>query len=114
MKQTKDSKRIFTDEKFANPGKDYRGLPFWAWNAKMEQGKMTKEIDTFKEMGFGGFVDHARNGLQDRYMGESFLNAVAHSVEEAKEKNLNVWLYDEDRWPSGCSGGYVNVNRCHR
>ena len=115
MKDTiNNSKRIFNDEKFANPGKEYRGLPFWAWNAKMEPQKMTKEVDTFKEMGFGGIVDHARNGLQDRYMGESFLNAVAHSVEEAKEKNLDVWLYDEDRWPSGCSGGYVTENRCHR
>ena len=32
-------KHTFTDEKFENPGKEYRGLPFWAWNAKMEAGK---------------------------------------------------------------------------
>ena len=33
---------------------------------------------------------------------------VGTAVQEAKEKGLEVWIYDEDKWPSGCAGGLVS------
>lgn len=101
----------FDENKFKNPQKEYRGLPFWAWNTFITEEKVEKQIKDFKAMGLGGFVIHVRHGLMDEYMGKDFFDRVFNSIEEAKKHELLVWLYDEDRWPSGCAGGMVTKNR---
>ena len=92
----------------------YRGLPFWAWNTVLDSDRIRSQVDDFAEMGFGGFVIHSRNGLAAEYLGEEYLEAVRLAVACAKEKGMKVWIYDEDRWPSGCAGGRVTVERRFR
>lgn len=91
-----------------------RGMPFWAWNTVLDADKIREQIATFAEMGFGGFVIHSRNGLCTPYLGKTYLEMVRLAVECAKQHGMKVWLYDEDRWPSGCAGGYVTVERRFR
>ncbi len=43
-----------------NPSSEYRGCPLWAWNSKLEKEQLRRQIDTFKEMGLGGFHMHVR------------------------------------------------------
>ncbi|WP_028552194.1 glycosyl hydrolase [Paenibacillus sp. UNC451MF] len=93
------------DVLFQDPSAKYRGAPFWSWNCELDQEKLLKQVDYFKEMGMGGFHIHARIGLDTPYLGEQFMDAVKLSVEKAKQENLLVYLYDEDRWPSGFAGG---------
>ena len=104
----------FDENKFKNPQKEYRGLPFWAWNTSVTKDKVEKQIGDFKDMGLGGFVIHVRHGLMDEYMGKDFFDRVARSVDEAKKRDLLVWLYDEDRWPSGAAGGLVTKDEEYR
>ena len=52
-------------------------------------------------MGFGGFHIHSRIGLKDEYLGKKFLEAVKHCHSYACEKGMQVYLYDEEEWPSG-------------
>lgn len=104
----------FNDTLFENPGKEYRGIPFWAWNCKLRPEVLLEQIDAFCEMGFGGFDIHSRKGLDVDYLGPGFMDCVKTCVNKAIEKNMNVWLYDEDRWPSGCAGGIVTADRRYR
>ena len=99
---------------FYTPSKEFRGLPFWAWNTEITSQKITKQIEVFKQMGFGGFVIHVRHGLRDEYMGQNFFERITQAIEEAKKHDLTVWLYDEDRWPSGCAGGLVTKEKRYR
>lgn len=94
-------------ELFKNPTAEYRSTPFWAWNSKLDKKELLRQIDVFKQMGFGGFHMHVRQGLETEYMSEEFLSAVRACVEKAKDENMLAWLYDEDRWPSGVAGGKV-------
>ena len=96
---------------FKNPTSDYRATPFWAWNCELERDELCRQIDIFKEMGYGGYHMHARAGLSDRYLGDKFMNLVKACVEHGKEKGMLSWLYDEDRCPSGFAGGLVTENR---
>ena len=96
---------------FKDPPKEFRGLPFWAWNTDITYEKIKKQVAVFKEMGLGGFVIHVRHGLRNEYMGETFLTRVKETVDEAKKNDLTVWLYDEDRWPSGSAGGIVTLDK---
>lgn len=51
----------------------------------------------------GGFFIHSREGLETPYLSEDWMKQVDVAVREAKEKDMEVWIYDEDKWPSGCA-----------
>ncbi|MBO5842216.1 MAG: hypothetical protein J6R46_04385, partial [Clostridia bacterium] len=73
-----------------------------------------RQIDIFKEMGYGGYHMHVRSGLSTPYMGEEFIELIRACIEHGKEKEMLSWLYDEDRWPSGFAGGLVTKDPQYR
>ncbi len=95
------------EEEFRDPPAEFRSLPFWAWNAKLDDEEIASQIRGMKRQGMGGFFMHSRDGLETPYMGEEWVSAVRAAVRTAEEEGLAAWLYDEDRWPSGSSGGKV-------
>lgn len=104
---------MLADALFEMPGNEYRGAPFWAWNGPLDSKVLDEQIDVFERMGMGGFHMHVRTGLDVPYMGEAFLDFVAHCVKRAKDKGMRAYLYDEDRWPSGVAGGMVTSDRAY-
>ncbi len=104
------------DELFRSPTAEYRATPFWAWNTSPDREEMTRQIEAFRSMGFGGFHMHVRSGMDREYLGEEFFACIRHCIGEARARNMLAWLYDEDRWPSGAVGGTLTkdpVNRQH-
>lgn len=101
-------------ELFECPTKEYRAAPFWAWNCKLDQEQIRRQVPFFQEMGMGGFHIHSRVGLDTPYLGKAFFEDVHAANEEAKKNDLLTWLYDEDRWPSGTCGGEVTKNKDYR
>jgi hypothetical protein len=92
-----------------NPPIEYRSLPFWAWNDKLDTSLLKHEIDEFKKAGVGGYFMHARGGLQTEYLSEEWMEAVRTCIEENKKNGMNSWIYDEVGWPSGFAGGIVTA-----
>lgn len=93
--------------KMENPGREFRGAPFWAWNSKLEPEELRTQIRNMKRMGLGGFFMHSRVGLNTEYLGDEWFECVRACIDEARKLGMNAWLYDEDRWPSGAGGGLV-------
>lgn len=114
MLYIKNQEKNLDQELFRKPTSEYRGAPFWAWNASLEQEELKEQIEIFREMGFGGFHMHVRQGLETPYLSEEFLDAVECCVGKAKEEKMLAWLYDEDRWPSGYAGGFVTKHKKYR
>ncbi|MBE3577599.1 MAG: hypothetical protein IMX00_07890 [Limnochordales bacterium] len=92
---------------FLSPGKEYRPAPFWSWNGRLTPERVKQQIELLHEQGFGGFFMHSRVGLISPYLGDEWMSAVAASVEAARKLDMEAWLYDEDKWPSGFAGGIV-------
>jgi hypothetical protein len=101
-------------KEFANPGVEYRGKPFWAWNGKLEPEELRRQIRIMRDMGLGGFFMHSRVGLATPYLAPEWFRCVDACVDEAKKLGMEAWMYDEDRWPSGAAGGLVTRNPKHR
>jgi len=101
-------------ESFTNPGNEFRGAPFWAWNGKLEPQELRRQIQVMHRMGLGGFFMHSRVGLDTPYLSKEWFDCVNACVDEAKKLKMNAWLYDEDRWPSGAAGGLVTKNPKYR
>lgn len=103
-----------SQEDFQNPGSEYRGAPFWAWNGKLDRQTLLDQIDVFRQMGFGGFHMHVRTGMDTPYLSDEFMDMIQACNQKAKELHMLSWLYDEDRWPSGAAGGLVTADLHYR
>lgn len=82
---------------FKNPGKEYRGKPFWAWNGKLEKDELLLLLHNFQEMGMGGAFFHSRTGLVTDYLGDEWFSCVNACADECEKLGMEAWLYDEDR-----------------
>lgn len=114
MLYKKNSAPALTEELFQNPTAEFRGAPFWAWNTKLKDEALLKQIEIFKQMGIGGFHMHVRSGMATEYLSEEFMRLISLCNEKAKKEDMLCWLYDEDRWPSGAAGGIVTKNYRYR
>ncbi len=114
MLYTKKNEKELSKELFKNPTSEYRGAPFWAWNCKLEKDELLRQIEIFKEMGFGGYHMHVRTGMATEYLSDEFLELIKTCVEKGKQEGMYSYLYDEDRWPSGAAGGFVTKNKENR
>jgi hypothetical protein len=95
------------EKEFIEPSSAFRAKPFWAWNGKLEEPELRRQIRIFQAMGFGGFFMHSRVGLQTPYLSKEWFDLVKSCIDEAEKTKTQAWLYDEDRWPSGSAGGLV-------
>ena len=101
-------------ELFLSPTSPYRGKPFWAWNGPLEAEELRRQIRVFRDMGLGGGFMHSRVGLATPYLSEEWFDLIRVCADEARKNDMEAWLYDEDRWPSGAAGGLVTKDPEYR
>lgn len=98
-------------EQFVNPLPEYRPQPFWFLNHDFKEEELEWQLEEMKKQGIGGVVLHSRHGKTAEYMSREYLDTLAFCVDECKKRDMIVWLYDEDNWPSGTFGG--KLTRAH-
>ena len=86
---------------------DYRPMPFWFWNHRLEKEEVELQVRLMAEAGCGGFFIHPRAGLKTPYLSEAWFEAVGWAIDAAEKHGIKAWLYDEDPFPSGAVGGQV-------
>ncbi len=101
-------------ERFAKPGVEFRGKPFWSWNGELEKDELIRQVGILGQMGMGGFFMHSRAGLITEYLGDEWFDLINAVADAGEAMGLEAWLYDEDRWPSGSAGGKVTVDPQYR
>ena len=94
-------------ELFADPPAGYRSAPLWVWNDDVTRQQIDEQMEDFKDKGIGGVFIHPRPGLVTPYLSEQWFDLVKHTVDKGKEIGMDVWLYDENSYPSGFAGGHV-------
>ncbi len=102
----RDDFTYFMDQ-FASPDKEYGSTPFFVWNTKVTRSDIDSMLVSFKKNAFGGVFIHARAGLITEYLSEEWYELCEYTVKKGKELDLNIWLYDENSYPSGFAGGHV-------
>lgn len=89
---------------------DYRPIPFWSWNAQLDEETLKEQIRWMKDVGMGGFFMHARAGLKTPYLSEEWMKCVDVCCKEAEKLGMKAWAYDENGFPSGFVGGKLLEN----
>lgn len=90
-----------------DPDKSFRSAPLWVWNTDVTTEDIDRMLGELKEQGFGGAFVHPRPGLITEYLSDEWFRLFKYSVEKGKELGLDIWIYDENSYPSGFAGGHV-------
>ncbi|HEY0666735.1 MAG TPA: glycosyl hydrolase [Sphingobacteriaceae bacterium] len=92
---------------FMSPDKEYGSAPLWVWHTKVTKTIIDSMMHEFKENAFGGVMVHPRPGLINEYLSQEWYDLFKYTVQKGKELGLNVWIYDENSYPTGFAGGHV-------
>ena len=104
--------RFYVGGIMANRFKSYEPIPFWFLNDDFDPKEVILQLDTMQEIGVEALFLHVLDGnVYEGYGTELFFNNVRFIVEKAEERNIKVWLYDEDSYPSGNLGGKIVIDR---
>ena len=94
-------------KQFKNPSNQYRGMLFSFWNGDVKEDELREQIRVSKKMGFAGFQMFVATGQKTAYLSDEWFDIIEACCDEAKKNDMDFWLSDEDRWPSGAAGGIV-------
>ena len=94
-------------KEFVSPAKEYGTAPLWPWNTTVTREHIDRNMTDFKDKGFGGVFVHPRPGLVTDYISDEWYDLFRYAVDKGKQLGMNVWIYDENSYPSGFAGGHV-------
>jgi alpha-L-rhamnosidase len=92
---------------FREPPREYTTAPFFVWNSEITSEEIDKDLISFKNAGSSQVIIHPRPGLITEYLSENWFELYQHAVEKGKELGMDIWIYDENSYPSGFAGGHV-------
>ncbi len=92
---------------FEVPPNEFRTVPFWVWNCEITEEIIDEQLEDMKKHGMGGVFVHPRYGLITEYASDEWYRLVEYAMKKAKTIDMDLWLYDENSFPSGFAGGLV-------
>ena len=92
---------------FSEPPAEYTTAPFFVWDGDITSEEIDKDLVSFKNAGSSQVIIHPRPGLINEYLSVNWFDLYKHAVEKGKELGMNIWIYDENSYPSGFAGGHV-------
>lgn len=70
--------------------RNYRPLPFWSWNEKLNTEETVRQVRLMHKAGLGGFFMHARGGLTTEYLGEEWFENIDAATAEAEALGMEA------------------------
>jgi len=92
---------------FADPPREYSSGPLWVWNDMLSEEQIRGTIRDLAGQNVKQVFVHPRPGLMTPYLSADWFRLWKVALEEAKRLDMNVWIYDENSYPSGFAGGLV-------
>jgi hypothetical protein len=98
-------------QNFRNPPPEYGMILWWGWDGPVTDTVIMRDLDRIKAMGFRGVMIEAGYGMTAKYLSPEWFTLTAKAVNEAKIRDMKVWIEDEGKYPSGFAGGKFSSER---
>jgi hypothetical protein len=92
---------------FAKPPREYSTSPFWVWNDMLSDELITSTLRDLAGQKIRQLFIHPRPGLMTPYLSDEWFRLWKLALQEAQRLDMNLWIYDENSYPSGFAGGLV-------
>ncbi len=88
-----------------NPPSEYGPEPYYGLNGAVDQTVIERDLDTMKSLGYRAVTVQAGFGMPFAYLSSEYFKFFRMFVEEAKKRDMRVWIVDDSGYPSGFAGG---------
>jgi hypothetical protein len=88
-----------------NPPSEYGPEPYFGINGPVTIESLAHDLDTMKSLGFHAVTAQAGGGMSAPYLTPAYFAFFKQFVEEARKRDMNVWIVDDIGYPSGFAGG---------
>jgi hypothetical protein len=82
-------------------------MPFWMLNDASTVEQKIQYMRICRSAGIEALIMHSRLGNLIPYASKEWFEMIAALVDEGSRIDMDMWLYDEDPYPSGAAGGWV-------
>jgi hypothetical protein len=86
---------------FANPPREYSSAPLWVWNDMLTEEQIISTMRDLAGQKVKQVFVHPRPGLMTPYLSDDWFRLWKVALKEAERLDMNVWIYDENSYPSG-------------
>ncbi|MFT4113809.1 glycosyl hydrolase [Silvibacterium sp.] len=91
------------------PPPEYGPEPYYGLNGPATIETVRHDLDTMVQLGFRAVTVQWGRGSDRAYLSPEHLAFFKQFVEEAKQRNLRVWIVDDAGYPSGFAGGKISA-----
>jgi len=92
---------------FADPPCEYASAPLWTWNDMLTEEQIRGTLRDLAGQKVKQAFVHPRPGLMTPYLSDDWFRLWKVALDEAQRLDMNIWIYDENSYPSGFAGGLV-------
>jgi hypothetical protein len=92
-------------DRWATPPPEYGPEPYYGLNGAVDETVIRRDLDTMKSLGYQAVTVQAGYGMPFAYLSPDYFKFFRAFVEEAKRRNMRVWIVDDAGYPSGFAGG---------
>ncbi|MHB8952665.1 MAG: glycosyl hydrolase [Pirellulaceae bacterium] len=92
---------------FTAPPREFATAPLWVWNDMLTEDQIRGTMRDLAGQKVMQVFVHPRPGLMTPYLSDEWFRLWKIALDEAEQLDMNVWIYDENSYPSGFAGGHV-------
>jgi hypothetical protein len=92
---------------FEDPPREFSSAPLWVWNDQLTEAQVADSLRDLARQNVKQAFVHPRPGLMTPYLSPDWFRLWKVALREAERLDMNLWIYDENSYPSGFAGGLV-------
>jgi alpha-L-rhamnosidase len=89
-----------------SPPPEYGPEPYYGFGGAMDESVISHDLDSMKAMGYPAItVQAGGRDMSQPYLSEAYFKLFRVLVDEAKKRDMRIWIVDDAGYPSGFAGG---------
>ena len=89
------------------PPPEYGPEPYFGLNGAVTIESLAHDLDTAKGLGFHAVTPQAGGGMTTAYLTPEYFAFFKQFAEEAKKRDMKIWIVDDIGYPGGFAGGLM-------
>ncbi|HXU47815.1 MAG TPA: glycosyl hydrolase, partial [Candidatus Binatia bacterium] len=94
-----------------SPQPEYGPEPYFGLNGPVSIAEVDRDLDTLHGLGFQAVTVQAGFGTPFAYLSPQYFDFFRQFVQEAKKRDMRVWIVDDAGYPSGFAGGKFSTEK---
>ena len=94
-----------------SPPPEYGPEPYYGLNGPVSIPQVQRDLDTLHGLGFHAVTVQAGYNMPFAYLSPEWFAFFRTFVQEAKQRNMRVWIVDDAGYPSGFAGGKFTAEK---